>query len=585
MVELFRRTEYPPEKANGAIVATSQAGRIVSKIPAEIHPTSGYWIDWGGTYDTPESNIMQVYFDLFLSLAETIAQMIFSGSSMFRGTGCLYIVTDKFPWQYIEEQTELSEAEGYSTAVPDTNNPSNDMLDGRHYPVRMEIPSLEIKLPDSISGSALQLDTFTINLLNQDGFFDITELNNFFNSPIFVLKSFVDNPLYSDFSIIRRGFNDDFKTSFGQFEVTAATIFRALSEDVNKTVNSTDYPSAPTDSLGKKIPIVWGSRDGLDVINVVTDTYVIIDPDYISSIDAVYDSDGVVIPSSDYSLIGGLLVMDPLTATPSTADVTGSASNNIGQIIVDEIQDKSRILYAPEIWDTDETDAYILSAHDVNLFFEDGTVRELVAELLKSDNAFLIEKSDGRLSLRKWGNAYQEHIIKSWVITQKPEKKYVDSKYYVTRARVLFPGGQYEDGSQEEQIAETYRKKQTREYATVLSSLAEAQALATDMLSRYGQRAEVWTVPIGVNTAEMSLLDKVRLDLVVNDRTLSNKNSFLVIAVDVAQDVLTLEAIGTIIVTGGLLSTPSGVGYSGDMSGPLDDGESIMPELLNREDL
>jgi len=583
LIELYRRTEYPPERATAASPSTDNAGRHVSKLKTATHPTTGYWIDWGGWYDTPETNIIALYFDGYLTLAESIAQMLLAGKSYYRGTDLVYMVTEKYPWQYPIIQTELGEAEGFSSAVHDRENPSDDILDGRRYPTRLEIPDLDIKIPDAISGSALQLSTFSVNLINSDGFFDLTESNNFFNSPLFVLKSFLENPAYSDYDIIRRGFIDQFKSSFGQFEIEASTIFRSLSEDVHNIITTAEYPNAPTDNIGKKIPLAWGAVTGIEVIEVDTNTYIIFDPDYMQSIQAVYDSDGNVISPANYSLVNGLLVMT--SGTPETADATSNANNKIGEIITEEIQAKSLILYAAEIWDTTETDAYISSSPALNLFFEGGSVRDLVAEVLKSDNAFLIEKSDGRLTLRKWGNTYTAHEIEPWTITQKPEKDFVNSKYFATAARVIYSGGIVEDTSRQEEIAEIYRKKQTREFPTALANSTTAAALATAMLNRYGQRAEVWRVSLGINTNIISLLDKVLIDLEINGRLLSNKNNFIVTGIDVAQDILTLEAIGTITITDGILSTPSGVGYVGDMAGRYDDGaDAILAQRINRED-
>ena len=583
LCELFRRAEYPPEKAIAAVANLDPKGRKVSKISTIPHPISGYWLDWGGTYDTPETNIIALYFDIFLALTDSIAQMILTGSSLYRDTDLVYFATDLYPWQYPENQTELSFTEGYSTSVPDSSEPSNDILDERSYPVRMAIPSLEIAIPDAISGSALQLSTFNVSLDNADGHFDLTENNNFFNSPIYVLKSFVDNPSYTDFNIIRRGFIDALPTSFDKLTITAATIFRSLSQEMTKTITVAKYPLAG-DNLDKQIPIGYGYLLNVDVIEVNAGTYLLIDPDYITDITAVYDSDNVLISSSNYSLVDGLLVMT--AGTPSTADIIGSISNDIGTIIVDAMQNTGGVLYNSPIWDTVETDSYIASAPDINLLFDDGSVRDLIAEVLKSDNAFLIEKSNGSLSLRKWGNTYDTHYIENWTITQKPEKSFVNSKYFVTTARVEYSNsGVYENSASEATIAEIYRKKQTITYETALSSETEANNLSTAMISRYGQRSEVWKVSLGINTNNISLLDKVRLDLIVNDRKLSIKNEFLVKAVDVAQDVLTLEALGTVKIVDGILATPLSIEEPGDLSGAyFTSSDALLPEKIRRED-
>lgn len=585
LCEIFRRTEYPPERGISAAIIIDNEGRKVSKIGTAAHPTTGYWIDWGGSYDTPESNIIALYFNGFLGLAESIAIMIFKGFSMYRETDSVYFVTDFYPWQYPKYQTELSELNGYSSAITDPDNQSDDIIDGIRYPVKFQIPQLQIKLPDAISGSALQFSVFSVSLENSDGFFDISESNNFFNVPIYILKSYLENPLYSDFQIVRRGFIDNITTSFSQLTLSVATIYRSLSDDVCKTITSEQFPNAATNQIGKNIPVAWGEVSVVPIL-VDTLTYLIIDTDYLVSIDTVYDSDDNVISSSLWDEVNGLLVMDGGAADPKRVEVTGSASSKIGQIITEEMEEKSRILYSDDLWDTAETDDYITISAKLDLLFSTGSVRDLIARVLKSDNAFLIEKSNGKLSLRKWNGNYTTHVLPIWLITQQPEKTHVESKYFASKVRVLYSGGEEVNDSEQNTIQETYRKKQTIDYQTDIAESADAVILAQSLIDRFGQRAEIWTVSFGIETAEISLLDKVIINLIINDRQLSIQNEFLVKSIDVAQDVLVIESIGAFTDSGGIMATPTGPDYNGDMSGFFyPDSDAIMPEKYNREDL
>lgn len=591
--EFSRRTEFPPEIAISAVPVIDQEGQIVSTLYTGSYPTSSYWLDWGGSYDNPTTNFITLYFGGFLADVSSLASMVGTDNSLFRsGTDRVYFVTDKHPWQYLTYQTELGQLEGYSTSVSDETNPSNDILDGRRYPTLMQIPKLQVKIPDDISGSALQFAVFNINLINNDGFFDIPSDNNFFNVPMFVKKSSVNTPTYSDFELIRRGLVDNYSPNFTQLNFSVAITYRSLSDPVCKTISITEFPNVNSDNLGKKIPVGWGSLTNLDLILVDTRTYLIIDPDYLVSIDTVYDSDGAVIPSTDYTVVSGLLIMNVGADEPDKADVTALSTNKIGEIIINEIQEKSNIFYSDDFWDVTETDEYINSSPEVNLFFEGNSVRDLIKEVLKSDNSFLIEKSTGKLSLRKWARNYSTHVIPSWAIVKVPDLSHVNSKFYASNAVVFYDGGQVVDDSRENQIIEIYRKKQIREYRTKLANQADASSLASAMLDRYGQRAEVWKIVLPPEfTRNVSLLDKVILDIQVNDRLMSDKNIFIVKSVDLGQDELVLESVGTRIENEGVLAEPTVHGKSqenydkGDMSGPFfPNSPAIMPQINQRKD-
>lgn len=540
LAEYFRRSEFKPEQSLSVSIAVDQAGVPISKIDCSPHPTAPtYWTDWGGSYDNIETTKIAVFLNGYLDLVESIPDLIFQNLAMLKGTDCVYIASgDRYPWQYPEWQTEISLLEGYSTAVPDPLKPSDDKLDGRRYPVRLDIPSMQIKLSDSISGTALQNATFSISLINNDGFFDTTESDNIFNVPLYILKSIIEKPAYADYHIIRRGFVDDITINYQQMSIKAATVFRSLSDKVCKTITAEAYPDA-ADNLEKVIPVAWGVVT-VEPILIAEEKYLLIDPDYLVSIIEAYDSAGDVIPPEDYHLAGGVMTIfgDP----PEKVKIQAREENTIGEIVTSEIQEKSRILYSSGNWDTLETDSYISTSYKLNLFFDGGTVQDLVVQCLKSDNAFLVEKSDGRLSLRKWGESYGAHNLSAWQITQQPEKSYLENKYYASTVRVKYDGGETVNTSQENKLLELYRKSSERTFETDLALEADAVDLAGTLVSRLGNRADTFKVSLGVDLSGISILDTVTLDLEINKRRLSNNTEWIVKEIDVAQDTMTIEA-------------------------------------------
>jgi len=240
-------------------------------------------------------------------------------------------------------------------------------------------------------------------------------------------------------------------------------------------------------------------------------------------------------------------------------------------------------LYGTDLWDITETDDYIIDSPAINFIWDGGSVRELIAEILKSDNAFLIEKSNGKLSLRSWGGRYTTHNLDSWVVTQEPTKEHINSKYFLSSARVKYGDGEILDSSVEKEIVEKYRKSQILEFETHLATKTAAENLAKSLVDRFASRNEEYRVSIGTDTFGISLLDNIVINLTINGRQLTRKNLFVVKSIDPAQDTMTIEAVGTVEFYSGLLATPAGIDYNGDMSGYAVDSGAKLAQIYYRE--
>jgi len=546
LIDLYVRLEWPPELALAAAVAADQCGQNIFKIDCS-RPSNTYWTNWGGSYDNPKTTNAQIYFTEFLMEVDSILTLLATENSLYVSGDSIYFNTTHYPWQYPADETEIDIVEGYSSAPVDPLNPSNEFIEDTEgarvrYPVRLEIPSIVNKLSDPISGAALQ-STFSFSLLNHDGAFDLTRDTNFFNTPVFIRKTNADNPKSEDYTPVRYGLVSNMDVTGESIKITAEDLFRTLDEEVCKTVTAEDYPNAPDNSLDKSIPIAYnGPYYGIDLLEVGTNQYLVCDPDYLVSVDAVYDSDG---NSLSFTVSDGVI----FATDADSCDFTAISTYNIGEIITAEMAAKSELTYAEGIWDVTETDAYLALAHNINLYFDGGDVKSLVKKCLESDNAFLISKNDGRLTLRQWGQTYDSHTIPAWMITKFPTKSYSDRKYYGSSIKVLYDYREasdefnlaYLDDSLEKIIAEQYRKSTLYEFETLLRTEPEAQNLAGRLLSRFGGRHEIYKVYSGYDTSAVNLLDTVNLKLDINGRVLSENTAWIVKEVNVTQDVLTLE--------------------------------------------
>lgn len=575
LAEIFQRLDWPPELALAANLTTANTDSIISGIYCARPETDTYWTDWGGTYDNPNTTNLQVYFSEFLQQVADVPTLLATENSFYIAGDWFYINTTYFPWQYSQEDTEVNISAGYSSAPANPLDPSNDCIVdslgvSQCYPVRLDIPSISNKLSDPISGSALY-STFSFTLHNNDGFFDKTENTNLFNTPVFIKKANVDNPLKEDYTTVRYGLVSNMDITEDSIKITGEDLYRTLDEEVCKTVTLADYPSAPDSSIDKDIPIAYnGPFYNIDLLEVGTNQYLVCDPDYLDTVTAVYDSDGT---SISFSVTDGVI-----SATDAdSCDFTAISTYNIGEIITAEMAGKSDLTYSEGIWDLVETDAYIALANNINLYFDGGDVKDLVKKCLESDNAFLISKNDGRLTLRQWGQVYTTHVIPNWQLTQFPTKSFMDRKYYASTVRVLYDYREadddfnmaYIDDSKETILAEQYRKSTVYEFETLLRTEAEAIDLSGRLLDRFGGRNEVYKIASGYDTSAVNLLDIVQLDMTVNGRELSNTKLWIVKEVNVTQDTITLEqsAFTYYELTGGLLAEPSTLLYDGLLAG------------------
>lgn len=231
-------------------------------------------------------------------------------------------------------------------------------------------------------------------------------------------------------------------------------------------------------------------------------------------------------------------------------NATGKADNSVGDIIIDALATNENTPYIEGIWDLTETDYYLSICPDVSLFFDEGTTKDLLNKVLKNDNAFLIQKNDGLLTIRRWGELYTTHQIPSWLITKKPAKDFRDAtKFYCSSARIFYnlfqQGDDYQrihrDDSRDRELFERYRKQYEADFETDLILEADAIDLASRLLDRFGEVRETIRCGVGVNTFEINPLDKVEIDFDINDRRFSGYTSFIVKSIDPGQDEIIME--------------------------------------------
>jgi hypothetical protein len=506
-----------------------------------VYPVGNtYWTDWGGWYDNPIVNQIELYIDgRFLVSVYSLEDCCNTSYSIYDdpSAGMVYFNIPKHPWLYSNIGISTRKTVSFLSGPKNPANPSDDIFNNEHWPVRLDTPKFTVKLSDVISGLT-KYSTFDFTLHNDDGYFDDLEATNFFNSPSYIKKTWKDNPIPEDFIPIRYGMVETIKIDNKAMTVSCADIFRTLEEPVSKIVRDI-FPDA-VKNRDEELPVIYGIVE-IQLIEIGTNTYVA--GENITSVSNVYNKDH---NSISYTFSNGIITT---TAEAESALVIGNTNNKIGQIVVDVITQKTKITYVSSFWDLTETNDYVNNSPAVNIAFTGDSVREAVKDALGSDTVFLIQKNNGRFTLRQWGKQYNNFVIAKECITQFPTKNYADAqKNYFSSCTIQY---NYNFNTEEysvllfrnnEEAADgLYNKIIRKDFETYLTNNTDALNLAKKLSNRFTTLRETIQLAVGFDTSEINLLDTIEIELNINGRVFSKVNKWVVKEIDPAQDVLTLE--------------------------------------------
>jgi hypothetical protein len=530
-----------------------------------------WWDNWGGYNDVPIINRMHLYIgEHNLVTVDSIDDCCDTPYSIYDEprAGKIYVNVPRHTWLYDDDLCNYRMYISFTSGPKNTNNPSDDIYYDEHWPVRLETPKLTVKLSDVINGLT-KYSTFDFTLFNDDGYFDDTEVSNFFNSPTFIRKTWVDNPTPDDFIPIRYGIVESIRLDDKTMYVSCGDIFRTLEEPVSKIVK--DVYSTAKENRDKSLPLVYGTITTkaikIDTIKIVIDEdkdeyvykciYVV--GENIASVTQAFDRNGVPVPFSfdENRIITVKPEIDQKTGKImyreiESAIVTGNTNNRLGDVIVDIITSRTGITYVASFWDLVETNNYRANSPRINIQFEGVTVRNAVKEALSSDTVFLVQKNDGKFTLRRWGSMYQKHAVPNWSITKFPSKDYTEAQNnYFSGCSIAYNYDFYKKShndvclfiDNERQAKKTYNKVVRKTFETYLTNENDCKMIAEQLSNRFTMLHETIKISIGMDTSNVNLLDIVELEMTVNGRNFSKNKNWIVKEVDPAQDTLTLESI------------------------------------------
>ncbi len=545
IAELSRKTNYSP--INTTPSNDIQRSFNVYELFMGQHPVDTYWLNWGGQYDNLISKNIELYFDQFLVRVNTIEEVEQIAFTYIILNDFVFFNLPKHPWQYPQSSVAIRERTGFLSAPINENNPSDIFLNGSPYPVRLEVPLVNTKLSDVISGLT-KYSSFDFSLINDDGFFDLSVNTNFFNSPVLIKKSVADHPSYTDFKTIRSGFVENIKVNNKTMTISAADMYRSFDESVCSII------SGHGKADGKQLPVIYGTVNA-DLIEIEEGKYLI--AENVSRVNTVYDDEG---NSVKFEYDGAILSVLPVLNEDGEEEIPNSKyahvtgyDMRIGEIIVDLISRKTPVFFTETNFDVEEVNRYISDSARINILFSSGAVKSAINEVLKNDMAFLVQKNDGRLTIRLWGEEYQTHEVNNYLITQHPSKDFAEAQNNYASSIVVeydydYQSSEYQKnlvfGENESSAEELYSKEKRKTFQTNLIFAGDAENLAKRLSDRFSFLKDSIQIGIGVDTSEFNLLDTINMEIEVNGRIYSENTAWIIKAIDPAQDKLTLEAKG-----------------------------------------
>jgi hypothetical protein len=505
-------------------------------------PTSSYWLDWGGTYDYYQGTNIELYYTQFLTRVYSIADVQAQEFSLYifpDGSGRVWFNIPRQPWLYADYEYEGEDVIPFLSTSLDSRNPSSNVVRGVKARAILQIPSVNTKLSDNISGLILN-QSFSLTFDNSDGYFDDETEWDLFNTPVYLKRANVENPTYEDFRTIKRGHAESTSTSFNDFTIEVADNLRALTEPACDVIRSDRYPgwTLLPEAVDKPVPVLYGTAQ-VPVLKIQQGLYLSVES--AGATIAVYDRDGNQLGFTAY---GEVFSLNDPSQDAATALVTGYTDNRIGSIIKDIITRKTSVIYDSASWNQGEVENYITNGPRINLFINGGDVKGAVNKAIKSDMAYFIQQSDGRFTIRKWGWDYNTINLTPQVLTKTPAKEYgAAQKNYFSSCIIGYSGGRsylYED--RENEAEDIYRKRHLANFETDLTTEDEARALAVALANRFLiMRQTIRTAAGLADPTGIEILDKVILDLTINKRQFSRSKTWVVKEIDHAQDTLVLE--------------------------------------------
>ncbi len=476
------------------------------------HGVTGYYpaFNAGKKFNIRSVRVNMEYYSRTVSVAECRGQE----KSFYWDfeTQILYVHFDDSNPPEVYSDIKTGKSWGFSQGLDDC------YINNMYYEPRLKSVGSINRKTDNLFAGILTLNSFTATILNGErgngtGFLDEFKDEDLFGVAARVLTGNPDDA-YGDLVIRAEGFIDDLDWTWREFRIKVTDKRDLLTRKIPvRTFDKSAYPNLLDDSVGKPIPLIYGTvrkaplvyvdsfTEYLPGANITHWRYCVCDTSNhpIQSVTSVYveRDDSIVSVVPNYNVNTGQVwfpVASGETEPPKAyADVSGFAITNALDIIVDLLNLYCDIRYTSTFYNLTEWAAVRSSVPSLGLYIGESDpveVKKIIEEICISAGMMFYPTTDGKFTVKKTNlNAPVLRTIKPEELNDlkfsKPRSEYLSSVVIKYNKAVGLDGWEILDFKNYEQdVYHTYSVYQSKTYETAITSLTDATARAEEIMAQ-----------------------------------------------------------------------------------------------------
>lgn len=370
---------------------------------------------WGGIFDTGISEIPVSVGSVIvgqdaLNPVDSVDELYLQDESFYYDTTnqLLYIVFENYTPYYFYPIIKAGQTFGFINAGQ--KDSMGFLLDstygGIHYDVRLKsLPGVNQTIDPQKFG-VFRTSNMSIDIENGDGIYDGID-ETVTGNGMRILIAYVEEGAIAtidDFFVARYGFIDFVNNpDSNTISVIGSDPRAEWSENVNpETFNTTDYPNIDSKLVGKHIPLVIGTWEGIPGYQIDAEDFLVSSETYgaVSSIDKAYLYNGSInsvevnreLTGGEFSVSGGIITIPDYDSGDVVVDMTGIDITNVVEIILFLVDTFENLAFLSANWNIAEVNEVIAEDFTGHAYFDTSgtTVQVAVENLLKSINARLM---------------------------------------------------------------------------------------------------------------------------------------------------------------------------------------------------
>jgi hypothetical protein len=417
-------------------------------------------------------------------------------------------------------------------------------LDNVYYEPRIDsIPNVSISVDDLYFGIR-KYSSGTVVMYNHDGYFDGWDVDTIFGQECRIKlggkKSDGTVLGYDDYKTLFTGYVQSILTTPTKMTITVGD----KKDKIGRTLpvnhfSSTDYPDINDNNEGKPIPLTWGVCKKVPCVCVNEDTttspvdykFVIADITYrnvnaLSNvyIDNVKESSTPSLTNDSTNDIAYFEISSTGNYSPGqevSADITGANVLDALDQVKDIFDDYLSISYTTDNFDTTEWNAESANDHDQGIaIIENTKISEILEKTSNGHLGVFFQKGDGRWTFRTIDDSATKSLTINLDEIFNEPNSFKDGKQFLSSATIKFgkrhaPGRwrEYTDTTSEQAVFNEFGYYRTQEFETYLSQKADAQTIATAILTEYKTIRAMFDITTTIAAADLYLYDTVDVEI------------------------------------------------------------------------